>query len=120
MDLFNRNPGDLLLRLVAIDETWVHHDTPESKQQAKQWVGPTGTAQKRAKTQQSAGKFMTSVFLGFQRHIHYRLFVKRKTNQMRLLLCIIGPIERRNHKKTASFVEEKVLVCKTMHQLKNR
>ena len=33
-----------LCRLMAIDETWIHH-----KQQAKQWVGPGGTAPMPAK-----------------------------------------------------------------------
>ena len=62
MDLFNRNPSDILRRLVTIDETWIHDYPPESKQQAKQWVGPSGTAPKRADTT-IAGKVMTSVFL---------------------------------------------------------
>ena len=47
-------------------------------------------------------------FLGFQWHILHRLFEERKNNQQRLLLCFIGLIERRNHKKTSSFVEEKM------------
>ena len=47
-------------------------------------------------------------FPGFQWYIVYWLFVERKNNQQWLLLCIIEPIERRNYKKTASFVEEKM------------
>ena len=62
LNLFNRNPSDFLRRFVIIDETWIHHYTPESKQQAKQWVRPGRTAPKRAKTQQSAGKVMASFF----------------------------------------------------------
>ena len=52
LDLFNRKPSDFLRRLVTIDETWIHHYTLESKQQTKQWVGPSGFARKREKTQQ--------------------------------------------------------------------
>ena len=48
-------------------------------------------------------------FLELQWHIVHRLFDTRKNNQQRLLLCIIGAIELRNHKKTASFVEEKCI-----------
>ena len=48
---------------MTIDETWIHHYIPESKQQEKQRVGPGGPAPKRAKIQQSAGKVMASVFL---------------------------------------------------------
>ena len=47
-------------------------------------------------------------FLRSQWHIVHRLFEKMINNQEQLLLCIIGPIEGRNHKKTASFVEEKM------------
>ena len=50
LDLFKCNPIDFSRRIVTIDETWIHHFTPESKQQAKQWVGPSGTAQKQADT----------------------------------------------------------------------
>ena len=62
MNLFNRNPSDFARRLVTIDETWIHHYTLKSKQQAKQWIGPGGTTPKRSKTQQSAGKVIASVF----------------------------------------------------------
>ena len=36
LDLLNRNPTDFLRRLVTVDETWIHHYTPELKQQTKQ------------------------------------------------------------------------------------
>ena len=62
LDLFNRNPSDFSRRLVTIDETWIHHYTPESKQQEKQWVGPDGTAPKREKAQQSTENVMAYIF----------------------------------------------------------
>ena len=43
LDHFIRNPSDFLRRLVTIGESWIHHYTPESKQE-KKWVGPDGTA----------------------------------------------------------------------------
>ena len=30
---------DFLLRLVTVDETWVHYYEPENKVQSRQWVG---------------------------------------------------------------------------------
>lgn len=45
-----------------MDETWVHHYTPETKQQSKQWVEAGGSAPKKAKSIASAGKVMASVF----------------------------------------------------------
>ena len=107
LDPFNLNPNNFLRRLVTTNETWIYHYTPESKQQVKQWIGPGGTAPKRTDTT-IGWKLYSSCFLRFQWHILYRLFGKRKNNEQRLLLCIIGPVKRRNHKKTASFVEGKV------------
>ena len=45
-----------------MDETWVHHFTPEAKQQSKQWKHPVSSLPKKAKTVPSAGKVMASVF----------------------------------------------------------
>ena len=47
-------------------------------------------------------------FLGFRWHIVHRLFGIRKNIQQRLLLCIIGSIERRNRIKTTLFVKDKM------------
>ena len=49
---FYRNWKQFLHRFVTMNETWIHHYTPESE-----------SAPKHPKTQQSAGKHMASVFL---------------------------------------------------------
>ena len=54
-----RSKHDFLLRLVTVDETWVHYYEPENK---AQWVGPGSPRPKKFKTQPSAGKVMTTVF----------------------------------------------------------
>ena len=33
-----RSKDDFLLRLVTVDETWVHYYEPENKAQSRQWV----------------------------------------------------------------------------------
>lgn len=60
--IFKRNPTDFVSRLVTMDETWIHHYTPESAKQASYWVGPREGRAKRPMTQQTAGKVMASVF----------------------------------------------------------
>lgn len=45
-----------------MDETWIHHYTPESKRQSSEWRTAGESRPKRPKTQQSAGKVMASVF----------------------------------------------------------
>jgi len=62
LELFNRNKMDFLRRYVTMDETWIHHYTPELKRQSSEWTGPGESRPKRPKTQQSAGKVMASVF----------------------------------------------------------
>ena len=46
-----RSKDDFLLRLVTVDETWVHHYEPESKAQSRQWIGPGSPRPKKFKTQ---------------------------------------------------------------------
>ena len=36
--LFRRNSDEFLCRYITVDETWIHHYTPETKEQSKQWV----------------------------------------------------------------------------------
>ena len=56
-----RSKDDCLLRLVTVDETWIHYYEPESKAQSRQWVGPGSPRQKKFKTQPSAGMVMAKV-----------------------------------------------------------
>jgi len=36
-EFFRRDPNDFLSRLVTMDETWLHHYDPETKQQSMEW-----------------------------------------------------------------------------------
>lgn len=60
--LYRRNPNEFLRRFITVDETWVHHYTPENKEQSKQWVGKGEPTPKKAKTILSANKVMATVF----------------------------------------------------------
>ena len=51
----------IFLRLVTVDETWVHYE-PENKAQNRQWVGSGSPRPKKFTTQPSAGKVMATVF----------------------------------------------------------
>jgi len=52
----------LCVNLITMDETWIHHYTPESKQQSKQWTEAGCSAPKKTRSVPSAGKVMASVF----------------------------------------------------------
>ena len=45
-----------------MDETCIHHYTPESKQQSKQWTEAGCSAPKKTRSVPSAGKVMASLF----------------------------------------------------------
>lgn len=61
LDMFKRNPKEFLRRFVTVDKTWIHHYTPETKEQSKQWISTGERAPKKAKTTISAGKVMATV-----------------------------------------------------------
>ena len=57
-----RSKDDFRLRLVTVDETWVHYYESENKDQSRQWVGLGSPRPKKFKTQPSACKVMATVF----------------------------------------------------------
>jgi len=59
LDHFNKNKTDFVRRFITMD--WIHHYTPESKQQSKQWTEAGCSAPKKTSLVPSAGK-MASVF----------------------------------------------------------
>jgi len=49
-------------RVVTGDETWIHHDYLETKQQSMQWKHASSASPQKFKVQASAGKIMCTVF----------------------------------------------------------
>jgi len=37
LEFFRRDPNEILSRLVTLDETWLYHYDPETKQQSMEW-----------------------------------------------------------------------------------
>ena len=62
-----------------MDETWIHHYIPESREGSKEWVKPGESAPKRPKTQQLAGKLMASVFWDAHGEIFIDYLEKKRT-----------------------------------------
>ncbi len=58
----DNDPDKFFARLVTMDESWIHHYDPESKEESKQWKHTTSPPPKKAKVQASAKKIMLSVF----------------------------------------------------------
>jgi histone-lysine N-methyltransferase SETMAR len=62
LEHFNKNKTDFVCQFITMDETWIHHYTPESKQQSKQWTEASCSVPKKTRSAPSAGKVMASVF----------------------------------------------------------
>jgi len=62
LECCNKNKTDFVRRSIAMDESWIHHYTPESKQQSKQWTEAGCSAPKKTRSVPSAGKVMHRCF----------------------------------------------------------
>ena len=71
--LFRRNADKLLRQYITVDETRIHHYTPETKEHSNQWVFAGERAPKKAKTVKSSGNGC----LGSTRNHLDQLFGKR-------------------------------------------
>jgi hypothetical protein len=61
LERFIKNKTDIVRRFITMDETWIYHYTPESKQQSKQWAEAGCSEPKKTRSIPSAG-IMASVF----------------------------------------------------------
>jgi len=62
LEFFRCDPKDFLSRLVTMDETWLYHYDPETKQQSMEWWHSSSPRPKKFQVQKSAGKVLTSIF----------------------------------------------------------
>jgi hypothetical protein len=65
---FSSDPNDFLSRLVNMDETWLYHYDPETKQQSVERRFSGSPRPEIFRVQKSAGKVRASIFLGSRRH----------------------------------------------------
>jgi len=62
LDFFRRDPNDFLSRLVTMDETWLYHYDPETKQQSMEWRHSGSPHPKKFPVQNSAVIVLASIF----------------------------------------------------------
>jgi histone-lysine N-methyltransferase SETMAR len=72
---------DFVRRFIAMDETWIHHYTQESKHQSKQWTEAGCSATKKTRSVPSAGKVMALVFWDAEGILFIDYLEKGKTNR---------------------------------------
>jgi histone-lysine N-methyltransferase SETMAR len=107
--MFKRNPKEFLRRFVTVDETWIHHYTPEMKEQSKQWTSPGEPAPKKAKTVPSAGKVMATVFWDSGGIIFTDYLEKGRTITGQYYADLLGRFHPELMRKRAHLAKKKVL-----------
>ena len=66
LEFFRLDPNDFLSRLVTMDETWLYHYGPETKQQSMDWRHSGSPRPKNFRVQKSAGKLLDSIFFAIK------------------------------------------------------
>lgn len=107
--MFTRNKPEFLRRYVTMDETWIHHFTPESNRQSAEWTARDEPTPKRGKTQQSAGKVMASVFWDAQGIIFIDYLEKGKTINSDYYIALLDRLKNEIAKKRPHLKKKKVL-----------
>ena len=93
-----------------MDETWLHHFTPESNRQSAEWTAHDEPNPKRGKTQQSAGKVMASVFWDAQGIIFIDYLQKGQTIATAIIIYRYWIVYRmKSLKKRPHLKKKKVL-----------
>ena len=59
LEFFRRDTNDFLSRLVIMDETWLYHYNPETKQQSMEWRHSGSPHPQKFRMQESAGNVLT-------------------------------------------------------------
>jgi hypothetical protein len=99
LERFNNNKTDFMRRCITMDETWIHHYTPESKQQSKQWTEAGCSAPKKTRSVPSAGKFMASVFWDAEGILFTDYLEKSETITGEYYCNVLTRIEKKNREK---------------------
>lgn len=109
LSMFQGNPEEFLRRFITVDETWIHHHTPETKQQSKQWVKDGSSAPKKAKVVPSAGKIMATVFWDAKGVILVDYLKSQKTITGAYYVGLLDKLNLAIQKKRPHLARKKVL-----------
>lgn len=96
---FQRNPEEFMRRFVTVDETWVHHYTPQTKEQSKQC----------ASVAERAGKVMATVFWDARGVIHIDYLPKKTTITGKYYASILDDFNEALKEKRPHLARKKVL-----------
>ncbi|KAM8707598.1 hypothetical protein ACLKA7_014689 [Drosophila subpalustris] len=109
LDMFTRNKSEFLRRYITMDETWIHHFTPESNRQSAEWHAAGESRPKRPKTQQLAGKVVASIFWDAHGIIFIDYLQKGQTINSDYYMALLERLKDEIAKKRPHMAKKKVL-----------
>ena len=92
-----------------MDETWIHHFSPESNWQSAEWTAAGEICPKRPKAQTSAGKVLVSVFWDVQGLLFIDYFEKGRTINNKYYIALLVHLKEEITKKWPQMKKKKVL-----------
>jgi histone-lysine N-methyltransferase SETMAR len=92
-----------------MDETWIHHYTPESKQQLKLWTEAGCSALKKTRSVPSAGKVMASVFWDAEGVLFIDCLEKGKTITREYYSNLLTRLDKKIHEKSPGLQKKKII-----------
>ena len=112
--LFQRNKK-FLQKYVTIDETWIHHLTPESNRQSAARTVAGERRLKRPKRQTSAGKVLASIFWNAQGILFIYYVEKGRTTNSEYYIALLVPLKEEITKKWPQMKKKKRSFTKTIN-----
>jgi len=112
---FNKNKTDFVYQFITMDETWIHHYTPESKQQSKQWTEASCSAPKKTRSVPSAGNVMALVFWDAEGILFIDYLEKGKTMTGEYYSNLLTRLDEIVHEKRPGLQKKKSSFIRTMH-----
>jgi histone-lysine N-methyltransferase SETMAR len=109
LEHFNRNKTDFVRQFITMDETWIHHYTPESKQQSKQWTEAGCSAPKKTRSVPSAGKVMALVFWDAEGILFINYLEKGKTITGEYYSSILTRLDEKICEKRSGLQKKKII-----------
>jgi histone-lysine N-methyltransferase SETMAR len=115
LERFNKNETDFLRRFITMDEAWIYHYTPESKQQSKQWTEDGCSAPKKTRSVPSAGKVMASVFWDAEGTFFIDNLEKDKTRTGEYYSNLLTRLDEKIREKRHGLQRNRSSFIRTMH-----
>jgi hypothetical protein len=116
LEHFNKNKTNFVRRFISMDETWIHHYTPESKQQSKQWTEAGCSAPEKTRSVPSAGKVMALVIWDAEGIIFIDYLERGKTITGEYYSHLLTRLNEKNRDKRLDLQKKKLSFFWKIHQ----